>query len=134
LLIRKAAQNEAEAEHRAPSLIEAGFYYEKGNNPGWLRRVVDFRGHEGRVCYVDFTGVGQCDISSLSRWVQRRLTREEAMAEFPDEIGKLEDAFCDALVTWQEQAERMITELTKTFPGVTREQVGEYYLKKRSSD
>jgi hypothetical protein len=117
-----------------PSLIEAGFYYEKGNNPGWLRRVVDFRGHEGRVCYVDFKGVGQCDISSLSRWVQRRLTREEAMAEFPDEIGKLEDAFCDALVTWQEQAERMITELTKTFPGVTREQVGEYYLKKRSSD
>src|SRR5438128_1089031 len=41
------------------------------------------------------------------------------MAEFPDEIGKLKSAFCDALVTWQEQAERMITELNKTFPGVT---------------
>lgn len=117
-----------------PSLIEAGFYYEKGNNPGWLRRVIDFSGHEGKVRYVDFTGVGQCDISSLSRWARRRLTHEEAMVEFPDEIGKLENAFCDALVTWQEQAERMITELTKTFPGVTREQVGEYYLKKRSSD
>jgi hypothetical protein len=118
----------------SPSLIEAGFYYEKGNNPGWLRRVIDFSGHEDRVRYVDFTGVGQCDISSLSRWARRRLTHEEAMVEFPDEIGKLEIAFCDALVTWQEQAERMITELTKTFPGVTREQVGEYYLKKRSSD
>jgi hypothetical protein len=45
------------------------------------------------------------------------------MVKFPDEIGKLENAFCDALVTSQEQAERMITELTKTFPGVTREQV-----------
>ena len=117
-----------------PSLIEADFYYEKGNSPGWLRRVIDFGGHEGRVRYVDFAGVGQCDISSLGRWAQRRLTREEAMAEFPDEIGKLENAFCDALVTWQEQAERMITELTKTFPGVTREQIGGYYLKKRSSD
>ncbi len=53
-----------------PSLIEPGFYYEKGNNPAWLRRVVDFRGHEGRVRYVDFTGVGQCDISSLSGWAQ----------------------------------------------------------------
>jgi len=47
------------------------------------------------------------------------------MAEFPDEIGKLKSAFCDALVTWQEQAERMITELNKTFPGVTSEQIGE---------
>jgi hypothetical protein len=67
----------------SPSLIEAGFYYEKGNNPGWLRRVIDFSGHEGRVRYVDFAGVGQCDISSLSRWARRRLTHEEAMVEFP---------------------------------------------------
>jgi hypothetical protein len=50
-----------------PSLIEAGFYY-KGNNPGWLRRVIDSSGHEGGVRYVDFTGIGQCGISSLSRW------------------------------------------------------------------
>ncbi|XSC46401.1 hypothetical protein ACF1BQ_011405 [Bradyrhizobium sp. RDT10] len=86
----REASNETKTSHRAPSLIEAGFYYEKGNSPSWLRRVIDFRGHEGRVRYVDFTGVGQCDISSLSRWAQRRLTREEGMTEFPDEIRKLE--------------------------------------------
>jgi hypothetical protein len=45
------------------SQIEAGLYYAKGNNPGWLRRVIDFRGYEGRVHYVDFTGFGQCDAS-----------------------------------------------------------------------
>jgi len=38
----------------APSLIEAGFHYEKGNNSGWLSRIIDFRGHEGRVRHVDF--------------------------------------------------------------------------------
>src|SRR6267378_2439958 len=49
-----------------PSLIEAGFYYEKGNSPGWLRCIIDFCGHEGRVRYVDFTpSWGAIDMNAL---------------------------------------------------------------------
>jgi hypothetical protein len=90
-------------------------------------------GDAPKVRYVDFTGVGQRDVSSLSRWARRRLTHEEAMVEFPDEIGKLENAFA---MHWRLARAGGTNDyrMTKTVPGVTREQVGEYYLKKRSSD
>jgi hypothetical protein len=43
-----------------PALVEVGYYFEKGNSPGWLRYVVECN---GRARYVDFTGAGECDAS-----------------------------------------------------------------------
>ncbi len=45
------------------SQIEPGYYYEKANSPGWLRKVINHRGG-----YVDFTGASQCHQSSLAWW------------------------------------------------------------------
>jgi hypothetical protein len=74
-----------------PSLVEQSFYYEKSNSRGWLRYVVAVHGCEAR--YVDFTGVGICDTSTLASWASRRLTAAAATAQFPEEVARIKLPF-----------------------------------------
>jgi hypothetical protein len=49
--------------------------------------------HDCEARYVDFTGVGICDTSTLARWASRRLTAAAATAQFPEEVAKIKLPF-----------------------------------------
>jgi hypothetical protein len=74
-----------------PSLVEQGFYYEKANSRGWLRYVVTVHDREAR--YVDFTGVGICDTSTLPCGASGRPKAPPATAQFPKEVAKIKLPF-----------------------------------------
>src|SRR5262245_22274460 len=70
-----------------PSQVEHGFYYEKKNAPGWLRLILHRRGDE--VVYADFTGLGTCWTSTLSRWACAKYNAAEAAKLFPKEVADI---------------------------------------------
>ena len=74
-----------------PSLIETGHYYLKKGYPDWLRQTLGLN-HLGQMVYVDFTGIGACRLSTLSRWASLGFTAEEAAARFPKEVAAIEKA------------------------------------------
>jgi hypothetical protein len=90
-LDKPAAEPESTGFTMVPSLVEQGFYYEKANSRGWLRYVVTVHDCEAR--YVDFTGVGICDTSTLASWASWRLTAAAATAQFPEEVARIKLPF-----------------------------------------
>jgi hypothetical protein len=110
-----------------PSLVEQGFYYEKGNSKGWLRYVIDFNGHEHRARYADFTGLGQCDASYIGRWASRRLSPAEAESEFPKEVAEIKDRISASRAS-STRFEEMIDNLVTAHPGLTRDQLVELVM------
>jgi hypothetical protein len=77
--------------HVTPSLIEVGHYYLKKGHENWLRQTLGLN-HLGQMVYVDFTGLGACDLATLSRWASLGFTVEEAAVRFPKEVAAIEKA------------------------------------------
>ena len=72
--------------------IAEGFYYTRKSRGSELRLVVRFE--EGRVRWVDAFVPGECYHNTFIRWGDRRLTADQARAQFPDEV-KLIAATCE---------------------------------------
>ena len=72
--------------------IAEGFYYTSKGRGSVLRLVVRFE--KGRVRWVDTFIPGECYSDYFIRWGNRRLTADQARAQFPDEV-KLIEATCE---------------------------------------